>query len=174
MTSSGLVSYVLNVEGDEVALAMKRALSIQLGRSEPSVAGKQESSLEIAVVFTSVEATAAALTKAASLAESLQGRITLVVPQIVPYPLPLTAPPVLLDFQERRFRELAAQSPVAIDVHLYLCRDDVETLRAILKPRSLVVMGYRKRLWPTRNSRLARTLKRMGHELIVTDTGATK
>jgi hypothetical protein len=104
------------------------------------------------------------------LAESLGARITLVVPQVVPYPLPLTSPPVLLEFQENRFREIASESPVDIRVHLYLCRDGLETLKKVLKPRSLVVIGVRKRLWPTREKSLVRKLRRAGHEVIFTET----
>src|SRR5215470_13453064 len=79
--------------------------------------------LNIDVVFTSVEATLAALKEAGALAGSLGARITLVVPEVVPYPLPLESPPVLLAFNERRFREIAAQSPVETSVQIYLCRD---------------------------------------------------
>src|SRR5262245_23212017 len=89
-------------------------------------AASQESRLSIVVIFTSFGATVAALKRAGTLAESLGGRITLVVPQVVPFPIPLSSPPVLLDFQEKRFRELARESPVDIYVRLYLCRDSME------------------------------------------------
>ena len=69
-----------------------------------------DSKLDISVVFTSVDATLAALKEAGSLASSLGGRITLIVPQIVPYPLPLTSPPVLVDFNERRLRVIASNA----------------------------------------------------------------
>src|SRR5215472_4868680 len=77
--------------------------------------------LNISMVFTSVEATLAALRKAGNLAASLGARITLLAPQVVPYPLPLGSPPVLLDWNERRFRVIAEQSPVETIVRLYLC-----------------------------------------------------
>jgi len=48
----------------------------------------------------------------------VRARITLLVPQIVPYPLPLTSPPILLDFNERRFRLIAEQAPVETTVRL--------------------------------------------------------
>ena len=60
----------------------------------------------------------------------------LVVPQVVPYPLPLTSPPVLMDWNESRFRVIASESPVETKVALYLCRDRVETLTAVLNPHS--------------------------------------
>ena len=70
--------------------------------------GESGSSLNLDVVFTSLEPTLAALKKAADLASRLNARITLVVPQVVPYPLPLKTPPVLIDFNERRFRVIAS------------------------------------------------------------------
>ena len=117
-------------------------------------AEQREPCLNITVVFTSVEATLAALKEAGVLAGRLCGHITLVVPQVVPYPLPLTSPPVLLDWSERRFRVIASDSPVETKVALYLCRDRVETLTALLSPHSLVVLGGRKRWWPTARNTL--------------------
>jgi hypothetical protein len=49
---------------------------------------------------------------------------------------------------------------------MYLCRDSSETLLAVLKPRSLVVIGGRRRWWPTREERLAKKLRGAGHEVI--------
>ncbi len=128
-----------------------------------------ENSLAVAVIFTTVAATIAALRQAGALASRLGARITLLAPQIVPYPLPLASPPVLLDFNERRFQLIAEESPVETDVHIYLCRDPLEALRGALPPRSLVVLGGRRRWWPTREKRLARQLRRAGHEVVFTE-----
>lgn len=125
--------------------------------------------LNISVVFTSVEATMAALRRAAEMATQLGARITIVVPQVVPLPLPLSSPPVLLDFSERRFHTIASESPVETSVRLYLCRDARETLGNVLAPRSLIVVGSRKRWWPTHEKRLARWLRKRGHEVVVTE-----
>jgi len=54
-------------------------------------------------------------------------------------------------------------------VQLYLCRDDMDTLNKILKPHSLVVVGGRTRFWPTQAQRLARRLRKSGHEVILTE-----
>ena len=150
-------------------LALDRQLTAT-GLPERPGAEQGQSRLNIVVIFTSMGATIAALKRAGYLAESLSAHITLVVPQIVPYPLPLTSPPVLLDFQERRFREIANESPVAIRVKLYLCRNRREALEAVLKARSLIIVGGRKRFWPTREERLAKRLGRMGHEVIFAET----
>ena len=129
-----------------------------------------ESRLEVAVVFTSPAATLAAVRKAGVLAYPLNARISLLLPQVVPYPAPLESPPVLLDFSEPWLREIAAQSPVETSVRIYLCRDRVETLQSVLRPGSLVVIGGRKRWWPTREKSLARTLRHSGHEVVFTET----
>jgi hypothetical protein len=132
----------------------------------PGLAGDADQKLNIAVVFTSVEATLAALKEAGALASSLGARITLFVPQVVPYALPLETPPVLIDFNEKRFRVIASESPVETSVQIYLCRDEFETLASVLSPRSLVVLGGRKRWWPTRERSLARKLHAVGHEVL--------
>lgn len=150
-----------------MSLAIDRRLTTAIGLPEGSTA--EESGLNIVVIFTSVDATVAALKRAGTLAESLGARITLVSPQVVPYPLPLTSPPVLLDFQEKRFREIAAESPVDIRVQLYLCRDELDTLKKVLRPHSLVIIGGRRRWWPTREQKLARKLQK-GHEVIFAET----
>jgi hypothetical protein len=130
--------------------------------------------LNVAVVFTSVAGTVAALRKAAALADHLSPRIKMVVPQVVPYPLPLESPPVLFDFSERTFRRIASESPLETNVEIYLCRDAVETLKAVLAPGSLVVIGGRKRWWPTREKTWARKLRRCGHEVVFTETELTQ
>jgi hypothetical protein len=129
-----------------------------------------ESRLNIAVVYTSLEATLGALKKAGALATRLSARITVLVPQIVPYPLPLTSPPVLLDFSEQRLLAMASKCPVDMTICIYLCRDRLETLAAALTPGTLVVIGYRRRWWPTKEEGLARKLRLLGHEVIVAET----
>ncbi len=158
-------------ERNDMSLALERLLSPATGIPAPPGSEETDARLHVAVVFTSGEATVAALRKAGALASRLNARVTLVVPQIVPWPLPLDSPPVLLSFNEARFRAIAAESPVETTVRLYLCRDRVETLRAVLGPHSLVVVGGRRSWWPTPEKRLARNLRRAGHEVIFAETG---
>lgn len=134
------------------------------------VTGGAPSQLNVSVVFTSVEGTLAALRTAGTLANRLGVHITLLVPEVVPRPLPLNKPPVLHDWNERRFRVLAAQSPVDTTVRFYLCRDRDETLANVLRPHSLVVVGGKRRWWPTSEDRLAKRLRHLGHEVILTET----
>jgi hypothetical protein len=157
-------------EQKNMSLAFQKVLVPSAGHPNPQTSDEPEHSLEIAVVFTSATPTIAALKRAGALAHRLRARINLLVPQIVPYPLPLESPPVLLDFGEQRFREIAVESLVETMIQIYLCRDRLETLKSVLTPRSLVVIGGPKRWWLTREKSLARKLRRAGHEVIFTET----
>ena len=153
------------------SLAFKRTVYPETAPPHRADVDDADASLNISVIFTSVESTLAALWQAGELARSLGARITILAPQVVPYPLPLESPPVLLDWSERRFRVIASHSPVETVVRLYLCRDSIETLRSVLRPKSLVVVGARRGWWPfTREKGLARTLRRAGHEVIFTES----
>jgi hypothetical protein len=151
-------------------LALERTLQPKTGLPATPETEETNPRLNISVLFTSVELTHAALNRAGELAHSLGARLTLLVPQIVPYPLPLESPPVLLDWNEHRFSVIARESPVETTVRIYLCRDRMEALQSVLTPRSIVVVGARKRWWPTAEQRLARKLRRSGHEVILTPT----
>ncbi|HEY7334985.1 MAG TPA: hypothetical protein VH639_08885 [Bryobacteraceae bacterium] len=126
--------------------------------------------LNVFVVFTSIEATLAALKTAGNLAVRLDARIMLLAPQVVPYPLPLNNPPVSLEWNKRRLRLIAGQSQVETTLHVYLCRDRWQTLESVLSAHSLVVLGGRRLWWSTPESRLARKLRQAGHEVILMET----
>lgn len=130
----------------------------------------EDDTLKVTVVYTSDQATLSAMQKAAVLAGSLHARLTLVYPQIVPYPRPVTSSPVLPEFTESRLRKIAGQIPVDTEIHVCLCRDPEDALAATLRPRSVVVLGGHKRWWPTAEKSLARKLRRAGHEVIFTET----
>ena len=115
-----------------MSLAIEKILIPATGHPTPPIAEETGQQLDIAVIFTSVESTLAALREAGNLANSLGARVTLVVPQVVAYPSPLETPPVLVEFNENRFRVMASQSPVETSVQIYLCRDRVETLTKVL------------------------------------------
>ncbi len=152
-----------------MALAFERILQLEKTPPAPRENRGREPQLNISVIFTSVELTMEALKKAGALASSLGARITVLVPQIVPFPLPLESPPVLLDWNERRFQLIAGRSPVETTVRIYLCRDRLETLTSILNSGSVVVLGGRKRWFPTPEARLARKLRKAGHEVILAE-----
>ena len=123
--------------------------------------------LEVNVLCTSMPATVKAIENAVELARGLNARLRLLVAQVVPYAVPLETPPVLVEFQEALFRDIAQGYGVETRVDIFLCRDAEETFSEHLPPRSVVVLGARKRWWPTREEHLARRLRRSGHEVVV-------
>jgi len=158
-----------------MSLAIEKILVPAPGHSTIDVEAEQK--LDISVVFTTVDATLAALKEACNLASNLGARITLVVPQVVAYPVPLQTPPVLVEFNENRFRVLASNSPVETSVKIYLCRDRLETLLQVLSPGTIVVLGGQKRRWPwwlTKDERLARRLRLTGYEVLYKEVVSKK
>ena len=124
--------------------------------------------LNIAVVFTDSEGTAAALRTAGALARRLDGRVTVFAPVEVSWRLPVERPPVSPQWNRRRFQALAGESGVETTFRLYLCRDSWEILRRVLSPNSLVVVGGRKHWW-TREARLVRRLRALGHQAVLAE-----
>jgi len=142
-------------------------MNFRIETSPASIAAAEEG-FRVAVIYTGVDTTVTALQTAASLASRLKARIVLVGLQLVPYPRALNNSPVGTDFQERRLCAIAMQAHVQAEVRIYLCRDRLRALELVLDPHSPIVIGGRKRLWPTTESSLARALRRAGHEVILT------
>lgn len=126
------------------------------------------STLEIVVLHTASKETVGALKMAADLASGL-GPVRLVAIQEVPYPLPLDAPPVSVEFLEKRFSNMTSEAGVDARVDIRLCRDARDVVESELGPHCVVVIGGRRRWWPTAATRLARRLERLGHQVVFTN-----
>jgi hypothetical protein len=129
----------------------------------PSIAGSQPSAF---VIYTSANRTLKALEKASALVKPVGGSIEVLAPQVVPSSLPLDRPPVRFEVAIRHFEEMAEQLPVPIRIHACLCREPWEAFKAILSPNTPIVIGIRKRWWPTSEERLAGKLRRAGFQVI--------
>ena len=129
--------------------------------------------LDLKVIFTDPPKTAAALAAARSMAQDLGAHITLMVAQVVPYPLPLAEPDVPVEFTERMLESIACDKDDSdTTIEILLCRDRNETLRSAIPPDSLVIVGARKWRWwpswlPSRESQLTRLLRRDGRSVLV-------
>jgi hypothetical protein len=146
---------------------------LSLARQRPAShgPGEDEGKLEIGVLFTSAKATLAAIEAAAALMKGLDGRLSLIAAQTVPYPLPLDQPPVSLTFNRRRLLEVAAHSPVEISLRLCVCRCRSATLLSLVRPGSMLLIGARKTWWPTWERKLAKELRRHGLDVVVLEVG---
>jgi hypothetical protein len=143
---------------------LKAAEQISL---KPPVGESHWDLLQVYVVFTDLEATRAALKTAIKLTRDLNAKLVLLIAKIVPWPLPLEAPPVSGEFTERVLSELTREQEADITPRVYLCRDRDLTISQALKPESVVVIGSRRFGWLHRTPPLARVLRRDGHEVIL-------
>ena len=143
---------------------MKTAARVLTPVRSPAPPDRQ---LEVNVVYTGLPGSAKILRVASGLAHGLGARVTVHVAQVIPYPLPLKSPPVAVPFAEEKLRCLADEQSVETRIQMYLCRDLNETIRKVLKPDSVVLMGGRNRWWPTRERALFRALRRDGHRVIM-------
>jgi hypothetical protein len=121
------------------------------------------------VIFTGAEGTLAALRTAGALAKDLHALVSLLAFQHVPLQFLLSQPPISIAFSRQRLVEMvnqAVQPPLAAAARLCLCRNKRLALRQALPPKSLVVIGGKKRAWPTREKELEKQLIRLGHQVI--------
>jgi hypothetical protein len=131
--------------------------------------------LEVNVIFTGQDSTVAALACAQSFAQELGARIHLQFAVEVPFPLELERPGVSVPFLQEQLSKVMADAEkdgIEARAHLYLCRDRLQALQQALKPNSLVVIGGRRRWWPTPEGRIARALRAKGHRVIYADSKA--
>lgn len=132
-------------------------------------------SLPITVPYTTLEGTLAALKASAVLARDLEVALGLIVTEVVPFRLPLDQPRVSVGFLKQRQEALVAQAGLEgaeISVQICICRDRKETLGRLLEAPSLIVLGGRRRWWPTREQRLETFLARLGHQVVFIDSDA--
>jgi hypothetical protein len=135
-------------------------------RGHNPVDGYTETRLEVVVIFTDTSGTLAAMQMADRLAQKLEAHLRVLMPYEVPFALPLTKPAVAVSFLEDQLRTLASKVTMEIAAQIFLCRDKWRTLRLVLEAGSLVIVGDRKRWWPTPEQRLARALSKDGHHVV--------
>jgi len=123
-------------------------------------------SLEVFVIFLDASGAEAALQTADSLAQKLGARLRAVWPYEVPYSLPLTKPPIPVEFLEGQVRDAAAKTHLEVAAQIYLCRDRKTTLGLLLPPNSLIVMGGKRRWWPTPEQKISKALQDLGHQVL--------
>src|SRR5215510_15000888 len=104
----------------------------------PQALGFAPASLEsrgrVYVVFTDLKGSAAALKAAAELTANLEIDLAMVALQTVPFALPLSDPPISLDFKVSQMRDLIESTGLHVWATIYFCRDEAETLLRILPP----------------------------------------
>ena len=122
---------------------------------------------EIVVVFTTIAETVSALRAASTLARGSEASIRLLVPQVVPYPLPVNEPAVRPSHVAGGLLALAEEAGVEARIEIRLCRARGDALRQSLQPGSIVVLGSRCRWWQSGPGQLGRMLRNEGHHVVL-------
>jgi hypothetical protein len=124
-----------------------------------------EAELDLVVPFTTPELTRAALNAANRMGGGLNATLRLVKVQVVPFPLDLEQSPVYIDFLKDQLAHFQSELPVAGEVRL--AREFETGLMGTLGRESVVILATPRRPWRTRNERLAGTLRRAGHKVVL-------
>jgi hypothetical protein len=122
--------------------------------------------LWVVIPYTTPELTRAAL-RHAGVCSDLDVHVSLVDIQVVPFPCPLDQPPINKEFSEHRLRELLTENGLSGTAVVLYTRDWLEGFKRVLEPRSLVILATKRRWWPTREDKLARTLSKAGHQVML-------
>jgi hypothetical protein len=130
---------------------------------------------QITVISTTPNGTLAALKTAARLAKNMDAPITLAMVQVLRPHLSLDAPPLLIESIEKRAFELVSDAGIrerAVTIQIWFCHDRNKCLRQALGPRTLAVVGGRKRWWQRDERKLEEWLCREGFPTIFADVDA--
>ena len=122
--------------------------------------------LDVVIPHKTPELTAAALEYATTLGQGLDIRLRLIDVHVVPYSLPLDQPSVRQDYLENNLRTIAENSEAPIFPELIFARDWEAGFRRASRPRSLVLLPFRKAWWRSHDKRVAERLRKHGHQVI--------
>jgi hypothetical protein len=134
----------------------------------------RSSRTEVNVVYTTREATIAALATANILAKDLDITVRVLAFQVVPYPLNIDEPPVAPAFLLNRIAtELkAVHGDMEFEIHYASCRDSHEALVQYLNRPSVVIIGGKGGIRRARQQGVVRTLEGMGHDVVYISAAA--
>jgi len=138
----------------------------ELGVEHDSAAVRTDT---VYVVYTSIGDTLAAVRVASGFAKPLGVPVTVIHFRAVPYALPVDAPCGFSPIQTEAFSEGLRTVDCDVRVHVCLCRGERQAIPLAFTRQSLIVVGGRRRWWPTRSERMRRMLEAAGHFVVFID-----
>ena len=123
--------------------------------------------LDVVVPYTEWSVTDRLLKRAVALTAGLNARLTLVAVHTVPYAEPFGCPTAVHSYLVEQLVDLASRCPLPVNPQVVLARGRTEGFAYVLKPESIVLLGARKHWWRTREEKLARSLARDGHKVVL-------
>jgi len=121
--------------------------------------------MQFVVVHTEPSVTAAVLKRAAELVAGLNANILLLAVHTVPFPAPFNSASASHAHLVGELADLASQCALPVTSHVVMARYRDEGFRFLLQEESTVLIGTKKRPWPTQEERLARLLAKDGHKV---------
>jgi len=118
------------------------------------------------VLYTSTEETFMALRVASGFSTALSVPLILVHYRTVPYPLAVDRPTGISPVETQAFQERLHAEQLDVACRVYLCRDDRRAIAAALNTPALVIVGGRRRWWPTKAQSCQRALEAAGHYVV--------
>jgi len=126
---------------------------------------------EVYVLFTSFDETLAALRVAHELADSFDGSVRLVDFRVVPLGAPVDAPTGRSPIETEAFLDRVRAEGIDVRMDVCVSRDARRAIPLVFKDHSVIVIGARRRRWPTRAERWRRELERRGHFVLIVEAG---
>lgn len=123
--------------------------------------------LEVVVPYTEPSVTAEVLRRIPVLTAGLNAQVALIAVHTLPYPLPFVCPALAHAHLVEQLTDLASGCALPVHPQVVMARDRTEGFRYVLKPSSTVLVGSRKHPWPTQEEKLARSLARDGHKVVL-------
>lgn len=123
----------------------------------------------VSVLFTTEEETLAAARVGSVLAEAMAVPLTVIHFRTVPYPLSVHAPVGVSPVESDVFRHGLESCGIDARVRVFLCRKRESVIPMAFKGHSLIIMGGKRRWWPTAAQRLRRRLEAAGHFVLFVD-----
>ena len=123
--------------------------------------------LDLVVPYVDPALSARALAAALNLADGCGAAVTLMAVHVLPYPAPLECQEGIRQRLETELAAIARATRASVSIKLVFARDREDAYLALLRRKSLVVVGTKDRWWRTREERFARKLAAHGHSVAV-------
>lgn len=135
-------------------------------REWPREATPPDHRVRVLVPYTTPRVTRETLAAARAMTQGLSASIVVVAVHVIPYPAPFHVPQLVREHLEVRLAA-AGEGSDRTEAMLVVARDAEEGFRSAASEGATVLIGTRKRWWPTRESRLARMLERGGCKVVL-------